>query len=90
MNRDENYTLVLFPESQQYMEEPWFDEEAILYQAIRDEQEDYGAAYFIPTKYILDFLIKFISDFENWGGAGSLTQEEVTHWVKKYFDVLYL
>ena len=90
MKRDENYTLVLFPESQQYMDEPWFDEEAILYQAIREEQEDFGAAYFIPTKYALEFMIEFISDFENWGGAGSLTEEDIDVWVKKYFDVRYL
>lgn len=87
MNRDENYTLVLFPESQQYMDEPWFDEEAILYQAIRDEQEDYGAAYFIPTKYTLGFLKRFISEFENWDGAGRLSDEDIDNWVMRYFDM---
>ena len=44
-----NYTLVLWPESQTYMDEPWFDDHAVLadYDSIGESQ-----AYFIPTEYI--------------------------------------
>ena len=44
-----NYTLVLWPESQTYMDEPWFDDHAILadYDSVGESQ-----AYFIPTEYI--------------------------------------
>ena len=46
------YTLVMWPESQVYMDEKWFNKEAILYQAIREEQDYLDSAYFIPTKYL--------------------------------------
>ena len=44
-----NYTLVLWPESQTYMDEPWFDDHAILadYDSVGESQ-----AYFIPTEHI--------------------------------------
>lgn len=43
---DDTYTLVTWPESQELMDEPWFDEEAIL-----DVDAHFGSsAYFIPTK----------------------------------------
>tara|TARA_R100000808_G_C2065591_1_gene95181 strand:- start:406 stop:558 length:153 start_codon:yes stop_codon:yes gene_type:complete len=44
----EKYILILWPEVQDYMEEEWFNKEAILYQAMRDEQEHLDSAYFIP------------------------------------------
>mgnify|MGYP000377365734 CR=1 FL=1 len=42
------YRLVLWPESQAYMDEPWFDDHAILadVEAIGESQ-----AYFIPIEY---------------------------------------
>jgi hypothetical protein len=43
----EKYILILWPEVQDYMEEKWFNKEAILYQAT-DEQEYLDSAYFIP------------------------------------------
>jgi len=43
------YVLVQWPESQNYMEENWFYEEAILYQANK-YQEHLDSAYFIPLK----------------------------------------
>ena len=43
----DTYTLVLWPESQTYMDEPWFDEEAILAIDAFGESQ----AYFIPVKY---------------------------------------
>ena len=46
----EGYSLVQFPESQKYMEEEWFKEEAIL--ALGDEGKFGKTAYFIPIKYI--------------------------------------
>lgn len=39
---DATYTLVTWPESQEYMEESWFDKEAIL-------NLDQSSSYFIPT-----------------------------------------
>lgn len=43
------YVLVLWPESQSYMDEPWFDDHAILadYDQLGESQ-----AYFIPAEYI--------------------------------------
>jgi len=49
----DSYTLVPFPESQAYMTEPWFDEEASLDVAMLAGD----SAYFIPTKYVLDVEI---------------------------------
>ena len=43
----DKYILVPWPESQDYMEYSWFRKEAILYQAM-DEQEYLDSAYFIP------------------------------------------
>jgi len=44
-----NYTLVLWPECQAYMDEPWFDEHAILADA---DSIGESQAYFIPIEYI--------------------------------------
>ena len=45
----DTYTLVLWPESQTYMDEPWFKDEAVLadYASVGASQ-----AYFIPTERI--------------------------------------
>lgn len=45
----DTYILVLWPESQTYMDEPWFDEHAVLadYESVQASQ-----AYFIPIEYI--------------------------------------
>ncbi len=46
----EAYVLVQWPESQEYMEEDWFDAEAIL-----DIEGRFGdSAYFIPIKRIFN------------------------------------
>jgi hypothetical protein len=52
IHEDDTYTLVLFPEVQDYMEKDWFESEAILYQTINEEQEYLSSAYFIPSKYV--------------------------------------
>lgn len=44
----EAYVLVQWPESQELMEEEWFEDEAIL-----DVDSDTGSAYFIPLKYLI-------------------------------------
>ncbi len=44
----EAYVLVQWPESQELMEEEWFESEAIL-----DVNSDSGSAYFIPLKYLV-------------------------------------
>ena len=49
---EDRYILVYFPQVQLYMEEDWFDAEAILYQAISEEQEYLSSAYFIPESRI--------------------------------------
>jgi hypothetical protein len=41
---EETYTLVSWPDSQEYMDEEWFEEEAVLH-------PNEPSAYFIPTKY---------------------------------------
>jgi len=45
----DTYILVLWPESQTYMDEPWFDDHAVLadYDSIGESQ-----AYFIPIEFI--------------------------------------
>ena len=47
----ESYTLIGWPKCQTYMEEPWFDNEAIL--ALGSEEITGSSAYFIPTRYII-------------------------------------
>lgn len=46
INEYDAYVLVSWPESQEYMEEEWFDEEAVLHL-------DEASAYFIPLKRTL-------------------------------------
>lgn len=46
----EAYVLVQWPDSQKYMEEDWFDEEAILDVEARFS----SSAYFIPLKRVLN------------------------------------
>lgn len=47
----ESYIFVQWPESQEYMEEEWFDEEAIL--ALGSEDKTGSSAYFIPLIRII-------------------------------------
>lgn len=47
----ETYVLVPWPESQEYMEEQWFYDEAVL--AIGIEEKVGPSAYFIPVHRIL-------------------------------------
>ena len=42
------YILVQWPDSQEFMEEEWFEEEAIL--ALGSEDKTGSSAYFIPIK----------------------------------------
>ena len=48
----ETYILVPFPEVQEFMDEDWFDEEAIL--ALGAEESVGSGAYFIPASRILN------------------------------------
>lgn len=48
---EESYILVQWPESQEYMEEDWFDEEAIFCGGSEDKTG--SSAYFIPIKYVV-------------------------------------
>ena len=43
------YILIEWPESQDYMVESWFDEEAIFVSG----SETGSSAYFVPIKYIM-------------------------------------
>ena len=89
---ENNYTLVLFPEVQTYMEESWFDKEAILYQTINEEQEYESSAYFIPNKYIhpveekgrsmFDILTQFTADFPFHRGV-QILPNEIEKWIKE-------
>lgn len=47
---ESNYILVLWPESQEFMEEEWFQDEAVL----ADHENIGGSAYFIPENRIID------------------------------------
>ena len=42
-----SYDLIMWPESQKFMEEEWFEDEAIL--ALGNEDITGSGAYFIPT-----------------------------------------
>jgi len=82
---ESNYTLVMWPESQPYMDEDWFEAEAVL----ENEGKFGSAAYFIPTKYIervysRDNILRIVTDYENWDGAGEVPDEDIAHWVRKY------
>ena len=48
---EEGYVLIQWPESQEYMEEEWFEEEAIL--ALGSEDKTGSSAYFIPIKRVV-------------------------------------
>ena len=48
---EEGYVLVQWPESQDLMEEEWFDEEAVL--ALGSEDKTGSSAYFVPIKRII-------------------------------------
>lgn len=48
---ENGYVLVEWPESQQFMEEEWFEEEAIL--ALGNEEKTGSSAYFIPIKRVI-------------------------------------
>lgn len=47
----DGYVLVEWPESQEYMEEDWFDEEAIFCGGSEDTTG--SSSYFIPIKYVV-------------------------------------
>jgi hypothetical protein len=51
---ENGYCLIPFPNSQEYMEEEWFDKEAIL--ALGIEYKIGGSAYFIPIKRIINSI----------------------------------
>jgi hypothetical protein len=48
---EKGYVLIEWPESQLYMEEEWFEEEAIL--ALGSEDKTGSSAYFIPIKRLI-------------------------------------
>lgn len=85
MNKENNYTLVMWPESQAYMEEAWFEDEAVL----ENEGKFGSGAYFIPTKYIepvfdMADMFKIVHSYENWDGAGLTSDEDIQIWVDRY------
>lgn len=50
-NVGDSYILVQWPQSQEFMEEDWFQDEAIL--ALGSEEKTGSSAYFIPLKRII-------------------------------------
>ena len=50
-NVSDAYVLVQWPESQEFMEEEWFEEESIL--ALGSEDKTGSSAYFIPLKRVI-------------------------------------
>jgi len=44
----DSFIYVTFPESQEYMDEDWFEDEAVL------DVNGEAASYFIPTHYVLN------------------------------------
>ena len=47
-----DYTLVSFPAVQDYIQEDWFQSEAILYQATSEHQDALKSAYFVPNQHV--------------------------------------
>lgn len=45
------YLLIEWPESQEFMDKDWFEEEAIL--ALGAEEKTGGSAYFIPIRRVI-------------------------------------
>ena len=50
-NMEDSYVLVQWPESQEYMEEDWFDDEALFCGGSEDKTG--SSAYFRPIKRII-------------------------------------
>jgi hypothetical protein len=47
---NESYVVVIWPESQNIMEEPWFDE------CILDTESNFGSsAYFVPAHHMINY-----------------------------------
>jgi len=49
----QEYILILWPDSQEYMEEDWFRDECILMNDERFLNEIGSSAYFIPKKRLI-------------------------------------
>ena len=71
----EMYSVVPFPEVQEYMEEDWFDEEAIL--DVDNKLQLGSSTYLIPNKYITIHSVK-----DSWN------REEVEELIFKYSSIL--
>lgn len=70
------YLLVEWPESQEFMEEPWFFDEAVLH-------PDLSSAYFIPENRILnnDYILqKSIELASNLNASEDLEDELLAEW----------
>lgn len=80
------YVLVEWPWSQEFMEEEWFDEEAIL--ALGAEDQTGSSAYFIPAHRVKtspDTLLQRVYDLLN---SGKVVLEEATAEDKKNLNQL--
>ncbi len=53
-----NYVLVRWPESQELMDEEWFDSECYLASNPHTYQEVGNSAYFVPANRMLSLLMK--------------------------------
>jgi hypothetical protein len=78
----DTYVLIQWPESQSFMEEPWFDDEAIL--ALGAEEQTGSSAYFIPEERLLnnDTIITRVKELCN---QFETTAEE-DEYVEKEFE----
>ena len=73
--RSDTYILVQWPESQDYMNEPWFQEEAIL--ALGCEEQVGSSAYFIPRNRIITSNEDIKNEVYDLLSGYNLTDEEL-------------
>ena len=60
--QDYTYVLVQWPESQELMDQEWFDKEA----SLADFDKFGSAAYFIPKSRLLELNENLKNDCEQW------------------------
>lgn len=61
-----HYILIMWPESQELMDQEWFNDEAVLANPGHESHELYGksSAYFIPKERLDQYAEKFTQDAE--------------------------
>lgn len=81
-----NYILVLWPESQEFMDEEWFEEEALLANTL-SQKFDMHSAYLIPESRIInnEYIIQKVEELASYLES---TEEEENYMNEEWDDSL--